>query len=183
MTDSNVAETYTRLADGMAAVIDSLPPQQWDADSPCEGWTARDVLAHLIDAQRDFLAGHGLNLPARPDLSDPAAAWAAHSDAVRALLADPEVPARAFDGAFGPTTIGAALLEFYGFDLVVHRWDLAAVTATQYRFSDDELDWMERSIAGWGPALYSEGICRAGVQVPPGADRQTRVLAALGRVG
>ncbi len=183
MTDSSVVETYSRLADGMAAVIATLTAQQWDADSPCEGWTARDVLAHLIDAQRDFLAGHGPALPARPDLADPAAAWAAHTDAVRELLADPEVPGRVFDGPFGPTTVGAVLLEFYGFDLVVHRWDLAAVTGTPYRFSDDELDGLERSIAGWGPALYSEGICRAGVPAQPEADRQSRALAALGRVG
>ena len=183
MTDSSVPEIYSDLADGMAAVIDTLTPQQWDAPSPCEGWTARDVLAHLIDTQREFFAGHDLALPTRPDLTDPSTAWAAHTGAVRALLADPEVPGRPFDGHFGPTTIGQTLLQFYGFDLIAHRWDLAAVTGTPYRFSETELDEMERNIAGWGEALYMDGVCRAGVTVPDAADRQTRVLAALGRVG
>ncbi len=104
----------------MAAVIASLTPQQWEAASPCEGWTARDVLAHLIDAQREFFTRHELPLPERPDLADPIAAWSAHTAAVRAVLADPEVPARAFDGPFGPTTVGGVLLEFYGFDMVAH---------------------------------------------------------------
>jgi uncharacterized protein (TIGR03086 family) len=182
MTDSSVAETYDQLATGMAAVIAGLTPEQWEAASPCEGWTARDVLAHLIDSERDYLTGHGLVLPARPDLSDPSAAWSAHAEAVRELLTDPEVPARTFDGHFGPTTIGDALLQFYGFDLVAHRWDLAAVTATPYRFTESELDGLERSIAGWGEALYMEGICKR-AETRSDTDRQTRVLAALGRTG
>ena len=182
MTDSSVAETYDGLAEGMAAVIASLRADEWDKPSPCAGWVARDVLAHLIDTERDYLAGHGLDLPPRPDLNDPTAAWSAHVAAVRALLADPEIPARAFDGHFGPTTVGDALLQFYGFDLIAHRWDLAAVTATPYRFTEPELDSLEQSIAGWGEALYMEGICERG-ETSADADRQTRVLAALGRTG
>lgn len=182
MTDPSVAETYDELARGMAAVIASLRAEQWDGPSPCEGWTARDVLAHLIDTERDYLIGHGLALPARPDLDDPSAAWSAHTDAVCRLLADPEVPARTFDGHFGPTTVGDALLQFYGFDLIAHRWDLAAVTGTPYRFTEPELDSLERSIAGWGEALYTEGICKP-AKTSGGTDRQSRVLAALGRTG
>lgn len=182
MTDSSVAESYDELAEGMATVIASLRADEWDKPSPCEGWTARDVLAHLIDTQRDYLTGHGLALPARPDLDNPRAAWTAHTAAVRELLADPEVPARPFDGHFGPTTIGDVLLQFYGFDLIAHRWDLAAVTETPYRFTDRELDTLEQAIAGWGEALYQDGVCQR-AEIPDGADRETRVLAALGRTG
>ncbi|MGW0159297.1 TIGR03086 family metal-binding protein [Mycobacterium sp. NPDC003323] len=183
MTDSSVPETYAHLADGMAAVIATLTSQQWDRPSPCDGWTARDVLAHLIDTQREYFAGHELPLGERPDLTDPSAAWSAHTAAVREILADPQVPDRSFDGHFGPTTVGEALLQFYGFDLIAHRWDLAAVTESPYRFGADELDWLERSISGWGQALYMEGICAPAVEVDADADRQSRVLAALGRAG
>lgn len=182
MTVSSVAETYDELAEGMAAVIASLRAEHWDRPSPCEGWTARDVLAHLIDTQRDYFANHDLPLGERPDLADPVAAWAAHTAAVRGVLADPEVPARTFDGHFGPTTVGDALLQFYGFDLIAHRWDLAAVTETPYRFTDRELDTLEQSIAGWGEALYLNGVCKR-AEIPARADRQARVLAALGRIG
>lgn len=181
MTDSSVAETYDALAAGMADVIARLTPAQWEAASPCAGWTARDVLAHLIDTQRDFFARHDLPLGERPELSDPVAAWAAHTDAVRHVLADPEVPARAFDGHFGPTTIGDTLLQFYGFDLIAHRWDLAAATDTPYRFTDEELDSLETFIAAAGAGIYTEGVCGPPAEVADDADRQTRVLAALGR--
>ena len=183
MTDSSVPEIFDALAAGMAAVIATLTPQQWEAASPCEGWTARDVLAHLIDTQRDFLARHGVVLPDRPDLADPVAAWNAHTAAVRAVLADPQLPARAFEGPFGPTTIGDVLLQFYGFDLIAHRWDLAAVTDRPYRFTAEELDSLERSIAVFGAAIHSEGVCRPGIDAGADADRQSRVLATLGRIG
>lgn len=183
MTDSSVPDTYARLADGMATVIATLTPPQWDAASPCEGWTARDVLAHLIDTQREFFGRHGLALPDRPDLAEPSAAWSAHSAAVRDVLADPAVPDREFDGYFGPTTIGDVLMQFYGFDLIAHRWDLAAVTGTPYRFTDDELDWLDRSIAGFGEAIRSDGVCGPALDPGADADRQSRVLAALGRTG
>ncbi|MEH3134134.1 MAG: maleylpyruvate isomerase N-terminal domain-containing protein [Mycolicibacterium neoaurum] len=106
MTDSSVAETYADLADGMATVIASVAPQQWDAASACAGWSARDVLTHLIDTQREFFERHGFALPPRPDPADPVTAWSTHTAAIREILADPQVPARAFDGHFGPTTIG-----------------------------------------------------------------------------
>ncbi|WP_066912197.1 TIGR03086 family metal-binding protein [Millisia brevis] len=183
MSTPSISETYYLLADGMSDVVGRVTAAEWDAPSPCEGWTARDVLAHLIDTQREFLGRHGVDLPAAGDLSDPAAAWSSHVAAVRAALADPTVVAQQFETPFGAMTVGDALLQFYGFDLVAHRWDIAAVTDTPHRFSDTDLDSLEAAIAGWGDTLYSEGVCARGPEAPADADRQTRVLAALGRVG
>jgi uncharacterized protein (TIGR03083 family) len=42
----------------LADLLDSLPPESWDAPSLCDGWTVRDVAAHLSFAQsrvRDVL--------------------------------------------------------------------------------------------------------------------------------
>ena len=157
-----------------------MPADAWAAPSPCDGWSARDVVGHLIAAQRSFLSGHGHDLP-EPDLAEPTEAWEAHADGVLGLLADPAVAEAAFDGHFGPTTVGETLARFYLFDMVVHRWDVAHATGGDERLTDAELDVLEGAIAGFGPALYSEGVCAAAVEPPPDADRQTRVLATLGR--
>lgn len=174
-----VAQQYEQLADGFAAVLGQVPAGTWSAQSPCEGWTAADVVAHVIDTQRDFLAGHGIQV-APADSDDPAKAWRQHQDAVTTALADPGVGDREFEGHFGPTTIGQTLLSFYGFDLVAHRWDVAATAGIDLRFTDEELSTMEASADGWGEALYSEGVCKR-LEAPAGADRQTRLLARLGR--
>lgn len=177
-----IADTYARADRPLSALLESLSADDWDAPSPCEGWVARDVVAHLVDAQRSFLADRGLDLGPGPDLgADPAAGWRTHADQVAALVADPAVAEVPFEGHFGPTTVGETLAAFYVFDMVAHRWDIAHAANRNERFSDAELDVMEAAIPGWGPALYMDGVCRSGVEAPTDADRQTRLLATLGR--
>ena len=77
--------------------------------------------------------------------------------------------------------MGDSLLRFYGFDLVVHRWDVATAAGLDERFDEEELAFVEACAEGFGESLYAEGICRPGVEAPVDADRQTRLLARVGR--
>jgi uncharacterized protein (TIGR03086 family) len=175
---------YRTAARSLAEVVDAVPPEGWSRPSPCEDWTARDVVGHLIETQRSLLAEHGVDLGPAPDLdAGPAAAWRDHAGQVTAALADDAVPAIAFDGFFGATTLGDTLVQFYVWDMVVHRWDVATAAGIGTALTDDELDRVERGIEGFGDALYLEGICKPGVAAPAGADRATRLLARLGRRG
>jgi hypothetical protein len=96
-------------------------------------------------------------------------------------LADDAFADTGYDGHFGPTTVGATLVQFYVFDMVVHRWDVARAAGLDAQLTDEELDRVEAGADSFGPALYMDGICRPGVEAPAGADRVTRVLARLGR--
>ncbi len=175
---------YRTAARPLTEVIDAVPADGWSRPSPCEDWTARDVVGHLVETQRSLLAEHGVDLGPAPDIDDdPAAAWRAHCGEVTAALADDAVPDIAFDGFFGPTTLGETLVQFYVWVMVVHRWDIATAVGARTSFSDDELDRVERGIEGFGDALYLEGICKPGVDAPADADRATRALALLGRRG
>lgn len=184
MTTPMTSERYEHADRPLTALLDSLSPQQWDAPSPCEGWDARQVVRHLIETQRDFLVGRGLDLGDSSDVDvegDPAAAWRAHSRTVSALLVQDALMATSYDGHFGPTTIGDTLERFYMFDMVAHRWDIARAVGTEAAFTDAELDQLEAGIASFGNAIYMDGICKPPVDPPSGADRQTRLLAELGR--
>lgn len=178
-------ETSARYAEAsvpLTAVLDAVPADAWSRPSPCEGWAARDVVRHLIDTQRDFLAGRGFDPGAAPDVdADPAAAWRAHASAVGELLARPEIPDTGYDGWFGPTTVGRTLAQFYVPDMVIHRWDVAAAVGGDTRLSEAELDRTAESIESWGEAMYLDGICKPGVEPPAGASRQVALLARMGR--
>ena len=179
---TTVLHDYSRLADRFGAVVDRLDETDWERDSPCEGWSARDVLHHVVSTQRDFLAQHDIDASTGADTqADPRAAWHAHDERLRELLADPAVASHEYDGVFGRTTVGASIVSFYGFDLVVHRWDIAAAAGLDERFDKRELDMIESSADGFGEHLYDDGVCKPAVSTAADADRQARVLARLGR--
>ena len=177
---NSTATAYVATNRSLTAVLDAVPADAWTAPSPCEGWSAADVVRHMLDTQRDFFAARDVDLGPAPDLADPAAAWRDHTKRVEEVLTD-EVAATPFDGHFGPTTVGATLEQFYVWDMVVHRWDVARATAQDPRLTDAELDRVEAGADSFGPALYMDGVCEPGVEVPDDADRTTRVLARLGR--
>ena len=140
------------------------------------------MLAHVVDTERHFLTEQGFALPAR-STGDPGEVWAAHLGDLRSVLSDPAAGAKAYDGWFGPTTVDDSLARFYGFDLLVHRWDLARAWGRDELLTDDELDQLDAAIESFGPALYSEGVCAPALEAPPGAGRQATLLARLGRQG
>lgn len=154
----------------------------WSGASPCEGWTAADVLDHVISTERQFLGAH-TDLGPEPT-GGPESRWQTHLAALhRTLTAD--LVATAYDGYFGPTTIGETLRDFYGFDLLVHRWDLGVALGREVELTDGELARIEARIPEPGDPryamFYSEGICGPPVPVPPAASRQSATLAKLGR--
>ncbi len=135
-----------------------------------------------METQREFLTGHGFDLGQFPDIdADPAGAWRDHSGRVLEVISDDAVSAKEYDGYFGPTTIDATLEQFYIWDMYVHRWDIARAADQDAGLTDAEIERIERGADSFGDALYMDGICRAGVQPPTGADRLTQVLARLGR--
>src|SRR3712207_9592133 len=72
---------------------------------------------------------------------------------------------------------GASLEQFYVWDMVVHRWDVARSVGTDPALTDAELDRVESGADAFGDALCMEGICRPGAEPPAGAgDRKSTRL-------
>ena len=172
-------QDYLTDADTFTALL-ATPDADWGAASPCEGWSAADVVDHVVDTQRSFLAQRHADLGERPT-GTPPQVWGAHDDAVRRLLADDAFAATTYDGFFGPTTVGETLTRFYGFDLLVHQWDLARAFGRDVVWDEEQMDRIEQALDGFGEHLYADGICRPALDVGDDAPRQTRLLARMGR--
>lgn len=171
---------YLANAAKFSTLVKSVPDQRWDAPSPCEGWSAADVVHHVIDTQFDFLRDREAAGVTASD-GTPPERWRAHHAQVRQLLADENFATASYDGYFGPTTVADTMRDFYGWDLVVHRWDLGRAVGQEVTWTDDERIFVGDTLEGFGDQLYNEGICKPAVEAPANADEQTRVLALLGR--
>ena len=121
------------------------------------------------------------SIVAADEVADPAAAWRAHAERVTEAVSDETVASREFDGFFGRTTVGAAFEQFYVWDMVVHRWDVARAAGLDAGLTDAELERLDRGADSFGDALYTDGICKGGVTAPADAPREVAVLARLGR--
>jgi uncharacterized protein (TIGR03086 family) len=182
---STTAESWRRVADGFTVRAEAVPPDGWSRPSPCAGWVARDVVAHLVGWVPGFLhAGAGVEVtdgPATED--DPAGAWRHLADAVQALLDDPATAARPFEHPqAGHHTVEGAIAAFILCDVLVHTWDLARATG-QDETLDPEL--VRTHVAGLAAideaVLVASGHYGPRVAVSDGADDQTRLLALTGR--
>lgn len=176
----NELDTYLDKAGRFGRILHHAPFDVWASPSPCEKWTAADVVDHVVDSQRDFFARHDLDLGVR-STGSPDRAWQQHLDAARGVLGDGSVLARTFDGFFGATTIGETLVNFYVLDLVVHRWDLTRSFGSDTEFSAAEMDLLDKGIALFGEHMYDDGVFGPAVPPPPDATRQERLLAVMGR--
>ena len=181
---SSTADEHRTIASGFTDRVRGARPEAWDNPAPCEGWTARDVVRHLVEWFPDFLkAGAGVELPKGPSVDeDPVRAWTVHSDGVQALLDDPATAERVLvNQHIGEVPLDQAVDRFYTADVFMHTWDLARATG-----QDEHLDpeRCRRLLEGMLPIdglLRTSGQYGERVEVAEGADVQTRLLAFIGR--
>lgn len=171
-------EVAARFSDLVRGVTD------WDTPTPVPGWTARDVVGHLVGWFPAFLAsGAGVDLPHGPDAADdPVGAWEAQAGAVQALLDDPATPGRVLANPHtGDVPLDLAVDRFYTADVFMHTWDLARATG-----QDDRLDpaFCEELLTGMRQVedlLRGSGQYGPAVPVPDGATVQDQLVGFIGR--
>jgi uncharacterized protein (TIGR03086 family) len=177
-----VAERYRRLARTMTDRIAAVPEDDWSSPTPCQGWTARDLVAHLIEVHGRFEKLVGRQLVDHPRVEDdPLGAWTAVRDQVQADLDDPERATAEYDGRFGTSTFATSVDGFVCFDLVVHGWDLARATRQEDTIDPDEVSRIQAFADSMGDMMVANGVTTAPVDPAPDASPQDRLLNALGR--
>ena len=158
--------------------------RSWDAPAPVPGWTARDVVRHLVEWLPPFLAGgSSVRLPAGPPAGDdPAGAWHAHAGAVQALLDDPATAGLTLSNPhIGQLPLDRAIDQFYTVDVFMHTWDLARATGQDDRLDPDFCAMLLSGMEPLEEVIRSSGQYGPRVPVKDDADAQTRLIAFIGR--
>ena len=146
---TETSDRYRSNAAGFTARVEAVPDDRWENPSPCEDWTARDVVRHCIDVSGMFLGFVDHKLPPAPSVDDdPAAAWASARDAVQGALDDPAIATAEYEGMMGTSTFEKGIERFVAPDVLLHTWDLARAAGL-----DDDLDTsgMSQLLESWEP--------------------------------
>ena len=177
---------YTAALFELDRVMRAVPAGAWDAPSPCEGWSAREVAGHAIAVVVNVGAKLGANDPvdAFADLAttagdDPATTCRRARVATLAALDRPGTLTTPVVSSLGEMTIDD-YVALMAHDALVHAWDIARATGV-----DERLDpWLVDLVFA---RMRRNGLPRAAdrygdeIDVAPDADAQTRLLAYTGR--
>jgi uncharacterized protein (TIGR03086 family) len=180
LTTASSAERHRLVAGVFTDRVEGT--RDWEAPAPVDGWTAREVVRHLVEWFPAFLSAGGVELARGPSVDDdPVAAWRTHAEGVQALLDGPD-PDRPFSHAVAGThPLDGAIDLFYTSDVFMHTWDLARATG-----QDDQLDpdFCAQLLEGMTPMedlLRSSGQYGPAVPVPDDAPVQDRMIGFIGR--
>jgi uncharacterized protein (TIGR03086 family) len=183
--DQSPADEYRELAGRFTTLVEAVPDDAtWDRPAPVPGWTARDVVGHLVEWFPGFLqAGAGISLPAGPEVADdPAGAWRTFSDGVQAVLDDPATEHRVFSHQHtGELPLPTAISRFFTADVFMHTWDLARATGQDGTLDPERCAAMLEGMEPIEDLMRSSGQYGPRVVVPDDADPQTKMLAFIGR--
>ena len=85
----DAAQQHAHDAARFTELVESASAGDWARLSPVAEWTALDIVKHLVEWSRGFLAGAGIELPALDVETDPVGAWKQHVSDIQAILDDP----------------------------------------------------------------------------------------------
>jgi uncharacterized protein (TIGR03086 family) len=169
---AEVAAEFTRLVETTA---------DWSAPAPVDGWSARDVVDHLVTWLPGFLAAGGVELATGPTTAeDPAAVWRHHTEAVQGLLVERGV--ESFTHPYvGTHQLARAVDQFYTSDVFMHSWDLAAAGGLQAHLDEDFAGGLLGGLTAMEDVLRSSGQYGPPVAVPADAPVVDRLMGFIGR--
>lgn len=182
--------SYGRCLDELDRALAAVPAGGWDAQSPCERWSIRDIAGHVIRGQkqmrcwvtgeeyRGLPGGPGTPAPAAIAEGDPLPRWREARAAADTVLKSASLDRMIRAGGVGEHPL-AVMVSILTNDSLIHSWDVGHAAGDDPRLPVDLVaashawarDNLVRMPGFFGPKLAP----------PAGADEQTRWLAYLGR--
>ena len=188
-----IADRYRRHADAFERKVAAVRADQWSNQSPCEAWSARDVVDHIVAMHGYMLRPLDRGLSPAPSVrDDPLAAFRTARADIEAVLDDPALAGAECDTPGGRMTVERQIDEVISDDMVLHGWDLARATGQDETMDPEDVarlwasttavpaELMEkyRTPGAFGPGVEVFG---PEVKVPEDAPLQDRLLGLIGR--
>jgi uncharacterized protein (TIGR03086 family) len=180
-------ELHQRATDEFGRRVHGIREGQWQLPTPCEGWTVRDLVQHVVAENLwtpPLMAGQTIEEVGDRFEGDvlgerPVQAW---DEAVAAATPSvtPEAMTRTVHLSFGDFPGELYAMQLFA-DHLIHAWDLARATGQDERLDPELVSacaaWFDTQEEGYRAA----GAIGPRAEVSPDADEQTKLLARFGR--
>ena len=163
----------------------------WQRPTPCDDWTVRDLVVHVVGGDRmsaALLRGasreEATAVRKTIDLGDDAvAAFDAEADDVAAAFAEPGAFEYNFVHPSGLEITGERLLGFRIGDYALHGWDLARAIGADEKLDEGLVQHLWNALSPMAGVIATTGVFGAGPtgQLDDTAALQDRLLDLTGR--
>jgi uncharacterized protein (TIGR03086 family) len=169
--EPSVLQRHRRAIAGFDSVI--AEAGEWDRPSPCEGWTASDVLTHVTDIHR--VMAHRLGEKPAGD------GWPPARDAALLALAKPGALDQVIDVPNGGEMTAGRFVNVVTTDVLVHTWDLARAFGTTVVLDPELVERAHTAALPMDAVIRSSGMFGSRIEIDDDADPQSKMLAFFGR--
>ncbi|ANS31859.1 hypothetical protein R1CP_36265 (plasmid) [Rhodococcus opacus] len=179
---SPITSLYSRVAQDFTDRLLGCPQDRWNSASPCPGWTAWDVAAHVVGNHRRACAGlRGNDYRVPTAGEDVVAAWL---DATAGVQASPESEATAqqvLGAEFGYLPFEHFVRRMACADTLIHTWDFARATGQDEHLDPEAVELARTFLVAEDDRIRLPHAFGAKVAPTDNADAQTQLLNFLGR--
>ncbi len=183
---SENSDKYNRAVTDFSALVDAVPADQWDAPSPCEGWTARHVVGHVIGGMQVISAVEtgaetqfGDPLAAAGD--DPAKSYGAARDLALSCLTDENLATTVDGPGGGKMPLDQLIGMILANDVLIHTWDLGKATGIAITLDPELCASAMQALEPMDAMVRQANVFGPRVEAPANADVQTKLICFTGR--
>jgi uncharacterized protein (TIGR03086 family) len=181
-------DRFRRSVSGFTERLAQVRDDQWHAPTPCSEWDVRALVNHVCSEQRwmaQLLDGHtiaevGSRLDGDLLGGDPQEAWEDAVTETAKRIERPGILTEVVHLSSGPATV-ARYCDEVAADTLVHTWDLARAIGANERLPVDLVSEVLLIVEPWVTPTGVPGMLAPPLPVSEKADRQTILLAMLGR--
>jgi uncharacterized protein (TIGR03086 family) len=185
---TDLPEVHARALDRTHELVAGTSAGQLDDPSVCDGWDVRELLNHVVSGNLwvpelvggKTIAEVGDRLDGDVLGGDPLAAYERSAEVAAGAFREPGAMERPVAVSYGPVP-GSVYCGHRFVDVLIHGWDLAASTGRDTTFDPELVEACWEVVEPQKDDLAASGAFGTNVEVGPDADRQTTLLAVLGR--
>ena len=186
---ADIVDAHRRSVEFFDTRAKSIRDDQYDDPTPCTDWSVRDLLNHLVNEnlwtvplmEGKTIAEVGDRFDGDCLGSDPKGAWEQSSKEALAAAQEDGVVDRTIHVSWGEIS-GEEYLNQLFLDHLIHGWDMSRALGMDERLDPELVEICYEYVKKNEDNLRGSGAFGDNVSTgSPGDDRQTELLALLGR--